>query len=116
MTGSAAPLDCARLETLEQIALLATHVFDAPMAVLRCRDGVHPPFKASVGLSAPHADLLETFCTHCAENESAAIVVQNAAEHPVLGQHPLFKGRPVSVFMPALHWWTAKGRPWAHWQ
>ena len=94
MTGSAAPLDCARLETLEQIALLATHVFDAPMAVLRCRDGVHPPFKASVGLSAPHADLLETFCTHRAENESAAIVVQNAAEHPVLGQHPLVQGAP----------------------
>ena len=48
MTGAAAPVDLARLQTLEQIALLATHVFDAPMAVLHCADGVQPPFKASV--------------------------------------------------------------------
>ena len=79
MTGSAALLNSVRLQTLEQIALLATHVFDAPMAVLHCADGVQPPFKASVGLSAPDAERFQPFCAHCPEGGGAPMVVLNAA-------------------------------------
>ena len=111
MTGSAALLNSVRLQTLEQIALLATHVFDAPMAVLHCADGVQPPFKASVGLSAPDAERFQPFCAHCPEGGGAPMVVLNAAQHPVLSQHPMVQGAPHIRFYACAPLVDGQGQP-----
>ena len=94
MTDRAAPWNTAPVESLEQIALLASHVFDTPMAVVHCADGVFPPMQASVGLSSPIAERFQPFCAHCPEGGGAPMVVLNAAKHPVLSRHSMVQGPP----------------------
>ena len=110
MTDSAAPRKPAPLEPLEQIALLAAHVFDAPMAVLHCADGVTPPLRASVGLSAPDAERFQPLCAHCPEGGGAPTVVLNAAQHPVLARHPMVQGTPHIRFYACAPLVDAQGR------
>jgi diguanylate cyclase (GGDEF)-like protein/PAS domain S-box-containing protein len=110
MTDSAAPRKPAPLEPLEQIALLAAHVFDAPMAVLHCADGVTPPLRASVGLSAPDAERFQPLCAHCPEGGGAPTVVLNAAQHPVLARHPMVQGAPHIRFYACAPLVDAQGR------
>ena len=98
-----APQTCP-LEPLEQIALLAAHVFDAPMAVLHCADGVTPPLRASVGCR-PRTPSASSRCAPTAPKGRCPDGGAECGVTLVLARHPM-AGRPHIRFYACAPWST----------
>ena len=76
----------------QQLAQLAAHLCDMPMAAIGFLAGDREWFKAHTGLPASALDGVHGLCTMAAGGQ--LVVVDDATQHPVLRSHPLVSQAP----------------------
>lgn len=89
-----AVFDAIERDALNDLALLATKVVTAPIALVTLVDGDRFWFTSLVGATAlPDVPWENTFCAHAIQ-DTAVFVVPDAARDPRFAQHPLVCGPP----------------------
>jgi len=91
---SYAILDTPREEAFDQIARLAAHLCQTPLAVVNFMDSERQWFKASVGLDLRETNRAISFCTHALDRGSEAMVVPDALQHSLFCTNPLVLDEP----------------------
>ena len=102
-------LDTPPEQMFDDITLLASQIFEMPIAVLSLIDRDRQWFKSSVGLDVPetHRDL--AFCAHAVWDPSEVLVVEDAAYDPRFANHPMVVSEPSIRFYAGAPLMSATG-------
>lgn len=102
-------LDTPHEACFDQLALLASRLCNAPMAVVNFIDADRQWFKASVGVRVQQTERASAFCHHALRNPHDAMVVEDAATHPVFATNPMVVGPPHVRWYACIPLLTAEG-------
>lgn len=102
-------LDTPHEACFDQLALLASRLCNAPMAVVNFIDADRQWFKASVGVHVQQTERASAFCHHALRNPHDAMVVEDAATHPVFATNPMVVGPPHVRWYACIPLITAEG-------
>ena len=102
-------LDTPPEEAFDQLAQLAAHIFDVPIAVVNLVDQQRQWFKAVVGLALRETERSVSFCTHWLDGRRSPVVVPDTTQHPLFATHPLVLGPPHIRFYACAPLVTAEG-------
>jgi PAS domain S-box-containing protein len=86
-------LDSPSEASFEDLAKLAAHILEAPMALVSLLDADRQWFKARYGLDVPETPRSISFCGHVVES-GTSLVVPDALEDPRFADNPLVVGPP----------------------
>ncbi len=106
---SYAILDTPPEEAFDQLAQLAAHIFDVPIAIVNLVDQQRQWFKAVVGLPLRETERSVSFCTHWLDGRRSPVVVPDTTQHPLFATHPLVLGPPHIRFYACAPLVTAEG-------
>ena len=86
-------LDTLPEKALDDLTLLASHICEAPIALLTLLDDKRQWFKSRVGLAVAETPIEMAFCAH-AIDQQGLFVVPDAEHDPRFSQNPLVRGDP----------------------
>lgn len=92
-------LDTAPDERFDRLTAFAADLFDVPVALVSLIDAERQWFKSHHGLPASETPRSISFCAHTILNDEA-LIVEDAAEHP------LFHGNPLVLSGPCLRFYA----------
>ena len=91
-------LDTPEEEAFNQLAQLAAHICDTPMAAVNFIDEQRQWFKARVGLAMRQTNLSVAFCKHWLNGSNEVVEIADARQHPLFKDNPLVTGAPHICF------------------
>ena len=86
-------LDTLPEKALDDLTLLASHICEAPIALLTLLDDKRQWFKSRVGLAVGETPIDMAFCAH-AIDQQGLFIVPDAEQDPRFSQNPLVRGDP----------------------
>ena len=93
-----AVLDTLAEQAFDDLTLLASRLFDAPIALISLVDEQRQWFKSKVGIDACETDRKDAFCAHALSNPDEVFVVPDARNDVRFRHNPLVTGAPFIRF------------------
>ena len=104
-------LDSAPEREYDDLANLAAHIAQTPIAVVSLVDANRQWFKSCIGLDLSGTSRKVSFCAHAILNPDEPLVVCDTSEDPRFAQNPLVVGKPRVRFYAGFPLVGAAGLP-----
>lgn len=104
-------MDTPGEKEFDDIAMLASHICETPLAAISFLDADRTWFKSRVGFNIPHIAASDSFCRACIDNPDEVLMVEDLTKAARFCVHPVVVDKPLLRFYAGAAIVTETGEP-----